>query len=136
MSKGINGVMVNLVRQTQMNKIKYNETGLSLSSYLSDPILQDLDDELIFEFTIFQLIKTLLIQSFNHSLSNFSIGISNYNSVITAFIIAVVYLAMIVLNFKRKGMINLFGIILQIPQKVFLENKLVMKIVTDNLIEK
>ncbi len=93
-----------------------------------------LDDQLVFNMRIFQLIKAQIIASFGRTRSNFNglILIFNYMQLTVAAL--ALYVALTALTNKQALLRNLFGIVLQLPQKVFTESKLVMRIVSDTLL--
>lgn len=84
---------------------------------------------------IFQLIKAQIIASFDRTLSNFNGIIRIFNYLQLVVVAVALYAAMTALGNKQVLLRNLFGIVLQLPQKVFTESKLVMRIVSDTLLE-
>ena len=83
---------------------------------------------------IFQLIKVQIIASFDRILSNFNSTIRIFNYLHLAVVALSLYAATTALAQRQQLLRNLFGIVLQLPQKVFKESKLVMRIVTDALL--
>lgn len=68
---------------------------------------------------IFQLIKAELIASFDRTLSNFNGTIQIFNYLQLAVVALAVYAATTALSSQQILLRNLFGIVLQVPQKVF-----------------
>lgn len=93
-----------------------------------------LDEQLVFDMYIYQLVKAEIIASFKRTLTTFTKTVLVFNYTQMTFIIIAVYAAITLLTAKKITLQNLFGVILQIPQKIFTESKLVMKIVTETLI--
>lgn len=94
-----------------------------------------LDDQLVFNMRIFQLIKEQIIASFKRTLSNFNGTMRIFNYMQLAVAAVAVYAAITALGNKQVLLRSLFGIVLQVPQKVFTESKLVMRIVSDTLLQ-
>jgi hypothetical protein len=78
-----------------------------------------IDDQLVFNMRIFQLIKAELIASFDRTLSNFNGTIQIFNYLQLAVVALAVYAATTALSSQQILLRNLFGIVLQVPQKVF-----------------
>jgi hypothetical protein len=89
----------------------------------------------VFDLRVLVLIKKYIIASFYRCLSYFISQISIFYYAEIAIVFMTVYLSYILLSSKRKMMGELIGIGLQIPQKIFTESKMVMKIITNNLIQ-
>jgi len=103
------------------------------STIFSNSVFHDIDDYIYYLFKIY---KALTNQIMN-SVEGISNNINQNISIIVIFEIIILILALIIwiarINTEKKKLSNLYAQVLQLPQIIFRENKIILKILEENL---
>jgi len=103
------------------------------STIFSNSVFHDIDDYIYYLFKIYQALTNQIM----NSVEGISNNINQNISIIVIFEIIILILALIIwiarINTEKKKLSNLYAQVLQLPQIIFRENKIILKILEENL---
>lgn len=103
------------------------------STIFCNPVFQNIDDYIYYLFKIYQALTNQIM----NSVEGISNNINQNISIIFIFEIILLLLALLIwvvrISTEKKKLSDLYAQVLQLPQIIFRENKIILKILEENL---
>lgn len=127
---GVDFMLRNVLRTTI--KLQGNSVAVNSGHFFS-PLFEDVDDYAFYNFKVYQLIEAQVISGMAAIYNSIIVTVKLIVFVEMMALIAALLFWLLRLGREKKQLSNLYAQVLQLPQAIFRENKVILKILEENL---